>query len=71
MINNKFILFNLETTFLQALDNNNIKPDSICFIVDKNYIYTQGTYFYGSMKNERITNLTDILEDESSEEEEP
>jgi hypothetical protein len=46
---------------LEELDDGNINPDSICFILDKNYIYTQGTYFYGSTQDEEIDELEDIL----------
>jgi len=61
MIPKKFIRFNTEETFLEELDDGNINPDSICFILDKNYIYTQGTYFYGSTQDEEIDELEDIL----------
>lgn len=61
IIPKKFIRFDTEAAFLRELDNENISPNSICFILDKNYIYTQGTYFYGSTQDEEIDELEDIL----------
>lgn len=41
-IKNKFLLFDQASTFNTALENETINPNSIVFVKDESFIWTQG-----------------------------
>ena len=45
-IQNRFLAFKTETAFKTQLEANNILDTSIVFVLDAQYIYSHGTYFY-------------------------
>lgn len=46
LIPNKYLCYKTEEAFLKELQGGSIMKESIVFILDKRYIYSQGKYFY-------------------------
>lgn len=61
MIKKRFVSFNANTDFVRELNAGNIDTRSIVFVLDKQFIYSHGQYFYCDFSKKQIEEL---LEDE-------